>query len=97
MGGAHSEREDFAKSAWRDVIDLFSYENALEFGSSINLTYRGNRSQNLFGRKLERLGGGGGTLLAWPDTTAHGWPWDSPLEPPDMDNFSLSWWSVLGI
>ena len=29
MGGAHSEREDFAKSARREVIDPFHYENAL--------------------------------------------------------------------
>ena len=41
-GGAHSEREYFAKSARREVIDpCISYENALlSFGSSINLTAR---------------------------------------------------------
>ena len=40
MGGTHSEREDFAKSARRDVRPI-SYENALlSFGSSINLTSR---------------------------------------------------------
>ena len=37
MGGTHSERQDFAKSAWKDVIDPF----LLSFGSSINLTSEG--------------------------------------------------------
>ena len=42
MGGTHSEREYFAKSARREVTDPFSsYENALlSFGSIINLTSR---------------------------------------------------------
>ena len=44
MGGAHLEREDFTKSAWRDVYIRnihISYVNALlSFGSSINLTSR---------------------------------------------------------
>ena len=37
MGGAHSEREYFGKSAQRNVIDPFAL---LSFGSSINLTSR---------------------------------------------------------
>ena len=52
MGGAHSEREDFAKSPRRDVIDTFHMKNALlSLGSSINLK---KRWCNHFG------GGGGG-------------------------------------
>ena len=68
MGGAHSEREDFAKSAQRDVIDPFHV-----FGSSINLTYRKkcrctkkqNHSQNL-------LGGGEGEASHPLDRTLDG-------------------------
>ena len=40
-GKGHSERKDFAKSAWRDVIG--SYENAL---LSINLTSREKVSEH---------------------------------------------------
>ena len=48
MGGAHSEREDFAKSARRDVMDPFHMKISalLSLGSSINLTSREKVSEH---------------------------------------------------
>ena len=63
MGGAHSEHEDFAKSARRDVIDPVHMKMHLSFGSSINLLTSREKVSVHWGKSFHKIfffwGGGG--------------------------------------
>ena len=68
MGGAHLEREDFARSAQRDAIDPFHMKmhfRVLVVASIEKVSVRWgnkekNHSQNILGREAGTFGGGGG-------------------------------------
>ena len=94
MGGTHSEREDFAKSARRDVGPI-SYENALlSFGSSINLTSREKVSvhwgikkkiiHKIFWGGSWNVWGGGGDWNIWGGSSPP--PLDRTLACPPLVN-----------